>query len=104
MSHESDDYVPAREHLLGFTLAALLTAIPFLAVWLRPLSHELTLSVIAIAAVAQIVVHLRIFLGIRIVASKRGAWISLVFATVLLFIMIGGTLWIMTNLAWRMGH
>jgi cytochrome o ubiquinol oxidase operon protein cyoD len=94
----------ARRHLTGFVLAVLLTAIPFVAVWQRLLDPHSTMWVIALAGVAQVMLHLRVFLGVRIRPDSQGKWISLVFAAVLLFIMTGGTLWIMTNLGWRMAH
>ena len=91
-------------HITGFVLAVLLTVIPFAAVGLKLLAPQTTILVIAIAAIVQIIVHLRFFLDVRIKSDRPRANISLVFAVVLLFIMIGGTIWIMTDLAFRMGH
>lgn len=86
----------------GYLSAAALTAVPFWLVWQKALSPEATLIIIAMAAMVQIGVHLVVFLGVGRGAGARLG--SLVFAVVLLGFMIGGTLWIMADLGYRMGH
>ena len=104
MNSKSSSSANSDGHLTGFALAVLLTLIPFAAVGLKLFSSQTTIAVIVIAAIVQIVVHLRFFLGIRIKPDRPRAMVSLLFAVVLMVIMIGGTLWIMTDLAVRMGH
>ncbi len=93
-----------RNTLIGFTLALVLTGIPFALVAAKTLPREATLWAVGICAVVQIVVHLRFFLGIGTgsVEHERGRGAALLFACVLLFIMVGGTVWVMGNLNWRM--
>ncbi len=88
--------------VIGFGLAVILTALPFGAVIGQWLPREGTLWLIAIAAVLQIMVHLHFFLGVGFSGKHRERLSSLLFACVLMLIMVGGTLWVMTNLYWRM--
>jgi cytochrome o ubiquinol oxidase operon protein cyoD len=91
-----------RRYLIGFVLAVILTAIPFGAVAFGLLSTPATVVVIAAAAIVQIVVHLRFFLHVDFRRSPRGNLLTLGFAAFLIFIMVGGTLWIMFDLHYRM--
>ena len=93
-----------KNTVTGFFLAVVLTLIPFLAVAFQMGSRATLVAVIAGTAIVQILVHLRFFLGIRLQKSGRDNLLPLIFACVLLFIMVGGTLWVMTNIGYRMGH
>lgn len=88
--------------VIGFCLAVLLTALPFAAIIGQWLPREGLLWLITIAAALQIMVHLHFFLGVGFSSKHRERLTSLLFACVLMFIMVGGTLWVMTNLYWRM--
>ncbi|MEM7074981.1 MAG: cytochrome o ubiquinol oxidase subunit IV [Pseudomonadota bacterium] len=87
---------------IGFALAVFLTALPFAAVAGQWLAREATLWLIALAAIVQIAVHLHFFLGIGFHRKHRERAISLLFASVLLIIMVGGTIWVISNLYLRM--
>jgi cytochrome o ubiquinol oxidase subunit IV len=93
-----------RGLIVGYAFALVLTAIPFFSVWTGYSSHETTLTLIAMAALVQIALHLRVFLGVRFIPSGQDSWVSLLFTAVLIVIGVGGTLWIMASLAWRMSH
>ena len=60
------------------------------------------LAVIATAAIVQVVVHLKYFLHLSLTDTPRESLLALCFAAVLVFIMIGGSLWIMFDLHHRM--
>ena len=92
-----------RSYLTGLTLALVLTAIPFGLVAWHLLSPTATFAVIAAAAIVQVVVHLRFFLhlGLRPGLYDRLAVMAL--AAILIFLMVGGSLWIMFDLYARMG-
>jgi cytochrome o ubiquinol oxidase subunit IV len=97
----------ARDHglktyLIGFALALVLTAIPFALVATDPLSRELTLIIIGVAALTQILVHLRYFLHLDLSSTPRENLLAILFAAILIFIMIGGSFWIMFDLHHRM--
>ena len=91
-----------RLYLTGFALALVLTAIPFALVAFEALPRLPLLILIAAAAVAQIVVHLRYFLHLDLTTTPRENLVAIVFAAILIFIMVGGSLWIMFDLQQRM--
>ena len=87
--------VTMKSYLLGVVLASMLTAIPFGLVATRTLPPTQTLAVIGVAAVAQVIVHLRYFLHLDLKPSSQNQFVALCFAAIVLFILVGGTLWIM---------
>jgi cytochrome o ubiquinol oxidase subunit IV len=93
---------PLEPYVRGFVFAFVLTGIPFGLVAAGLLPRFTTLIVIAILAVVQVVVHLRYFLHIDLEATPRENLLALGFAAVLIFLMVGGTLWIMLDLNARM--
>jgi cytochrome o ubiquinol oxidase subunit IV len=91
-----------KPYLIGLGLAVILTAIPFALVASGALARGTTLIIIAVAAIVQILVHLGFFLHIGFRTTPRENLIALAFAGVLIFFMVGGTLWIMFDLYYRM--
>ncbi len=91
-----------RSYLTGFSLALVLTAIPFGLVATGALPRLPMLIVIFIAAIIQILVHLRYFLHFDLSTTPRENILAIAFAAVLILIMIGGSLWIMFDLNSRM--
>ena len=91
-----------KSYLTGLALALILTAIPFALVAANPLPRLLTLVIIAVAAVIQILVHLRYFLHLDLTSTPRENLLAILFAAILIFIMVGGSLWIMLDLHHRM--
>ncbi|WP_029061699.1 cytochrome o ubiquinol oxidase subunit IV [Labrenzia sp. DG1229] len=89
-------------YLTGFVLAVVLTAIPFALVWGGLLTGPAVYYVIAVAAVLQVVVHLVFFLHLNLRSTPAENLFFLGFAAVLIFIMVGGSLWIMMDLHHRM--
>jgi cytochrome o ubiquinol oxidase operon protein cyoD len=94
--------VTIRPYILGLVLALVLTAIPFGLVAARTLPPAPTFAVIAAAAIAQIFVHLRFFLHLDLKPSSQEKVATLCFAAVLMVIMIGGSIWILFDLHYRM--
>ena len=94
--------ITARPILIGFALALLLTAVPFGLVAGRVLAPTATIAIIAAAALAQVVVHLRFFLRLDFKRKSQENLLALCFTAVLIFIMIGGSLWILFDLDSRM--
>ena len=91
-----------RSYLIGFVLAVILTAIPFYVVMTHALPPSRALLVIGIAAILQILVHLRFFLHLNFTSTPKENLLAIVFAAVLIFIMVGGSFWIMFDLHTRM--
>jgi cytochrome o ubiquinol oxidase subunit IV len=91
-----------KSYLTGLVLALILTAIPFALVATNSLPRSLTLIIIGVAANIQILVHLRYFLHLDFTSTPRENIVAIVFAAILIFIMVGGSFWIMFDLHHRM--
>lgn len=89
-------------YLIGFVLAVILTAIPFWLVYTHALPPSRTMLVIGGAAVLQILVHLHFFLHIDFTTTPRENLLALAFTAILIFLMVGGSFWIMIDLHSRM--
>lgn len=91
-----------RQYVLGFVLAVILTVPPFVLAWTGALGGWQTVLVIAVAALVQVVVHVRFFLHIDLDRQKREDLQLILFSALLLAMMAGGTLLVIANLAARM--
>ena len=91
-----------KTYLTGFILALILTAIPFAVVLNRIWSPVATIIVIVSAGVVQILVHLHYFLHLDRSSAARWNVLAILFTLLIMFIFVGGTLWIMSNLNYRM--
>ncbi len=90
-----------RSYVWGAGLALLLTLVPFALVYWVAIPRFPLLIVIGVFALAQMLVHFRYFLHINF-SQKREDLQLILFSTLLLAIMVGGTIWIMASLAARM--
>jgi cytochrome o ubiquinol oxidase operon protein cyoD len=103
MDHATSGRAPSlTSYLTGFALALILTAIPFALVATHSLPRLPTLIVIGVAAVVQVLVHLRYFLHMDLATTPRENLLAILFAAVLIVIMVGGSFWIMLDLHHRM--
>ena len=91
-----------QRYITGLVLAILLTAVPFTAVGFHLLSSGTALGLIAVCAIIQVVVHLYYFLHIDFRSTPAANMFFLIFAAILIFLMVGGSLWIMSDLHHRM--
>jgi len=89
-------------YLTGFGLALILTLIPFGLVAWDGLSIATTLVVVAICAVLQVLVHLIFFLHLDMSEEQRWNTISIAFSAVIMFVLVGGTIWLFYSLKFRM--
>ncbi|TAJ38210.1 MAG: cytochrome o ubiquinol oxidase subunit IV [Reyranella sp.] len=96
------EHASLRNYIIGFVLAVVLSVIPFWLVATHALPPQRTLLIIGIAAVLQVLVHLRFFLHINFTTTPKENILALVFTCLLLFIMVGGSFWIMFDLHQRM--
>ena len=94
--------VTIKPYLVGVVLALVLTAIPFGLVAARTLRPIHIFFVIGAAAITQVVVHLRYFLHLDLKPWSQNKVIALCFAAIVLLILVGGTLWILFDLNYRM--
>ena len=107
MSHASIDSTGASRGTLatygiGFAFSVILTAIAFWITMSGTPSHAVILTTIFGAAIAQILVHLRYFLHLNNSSASRWNMLALVFTVLIMVLFVGGTLWIMHSLNYRM--
>jgi len=91
-----------RVYVIGYGLALLLTAVPFALVYWSALPPFWLLIAIGAFALVQVVVHFRCFLHIDPPKQKNDDLQLILFSSLILLLMIGGTIWILANLAMRM--
>jgi cytochrome o ubiquinol oxidase subunit IV len=99
-AEERKDY---RSYVWGVALALPLTLVPFALVHWGGESRLTLLLIIGALALVQMIVHFRCFLHIRL-SQRREDLQLILFSTLVLFIMIGGTVWIMGSLMLRMAR
>ncbi len=86
----------------GFVLSLILTAIPFALVMSGAWSLSATLAVVFIAGSVQILVHLHYFLHLDTSSAERWNVLALIFTILIMILFVGGSLWIMYTLNYRM--
>jgi cytochrome o ubiquinol oxidase operon protein cyoD len=92
-------------YLLGFFLCLILTVIPFYAVMHGQWTRSLTIGIIISTAIAQLFVQLRCFLRMNTKTNDAMTnTLSFLMVIIVLFILVGGSLWIMYHLDYNMMH
>lgn len=91
-----------KSYCTGFVLCLILTAIPFALVMSGTWSFSATLAGIVSAGVMQILVHLHYFLHLDTSSTARWNVLAMIFTVLIMVLFVGGTLWIMSNLNYRM--
>jgi len=91
-----------KSYVTGFILSIALTILSFALVMTGTLSHSTVLFGIFAAAAVQIAVHLHYFLHLDASSAMRWNVLALVFALLIMILFIGGTIWIMSHLNYRM--
>ena len=104
INHEHTEVAKSgvKNYLIGFVLALVLTLISFGLTQMQSLSRRQMIICIFIAAVVQMLVHLRFFLHMDRSSGSRWNLIFLAFTAVLIFLFVGGTIWVMFTLNSRM--
>ena len=87
-----------RGYLLGLGLATLLTIASFWADQTREIYASGIAVALLVLAVAQIGIHLIFFLHITTDPDNTNNVMALAFGLLIIFLVIGGSLWIMANL------
>jgi cytochrome o ubiquinol oxidase subunit IV len=91
-----------RNYLIGFGLAALLTAASFYTVYTHLIwQPAIPIALIALA-IAQIGVHLVFFLHLTTAPDNTNNVLALIFGVLIVALIIGGSLWIMGHMNDRM--
>jgi len=89
-------------YAVGFILSIILTVIAFALVMNGGLPRSAILFGLLGAAVVQMLVHLHYFLHLDGSSSARWNVLALLFTLLIMFIFVGGSIWIMLNLNYRM--
>ena len=88
--------------IVGFILSIVLTAIPFVVVMSGMMPRSVILFCIFGAAIIQILVHLHYFLHLDASSAARWNILVLLFTLLIMILFVGGSIWIMHNLNYRM--
>lgn len=92
-----------KSYVTGFILSILLTAIAFALVMQSEGLLRLTvLFVVFGAAILQILVHLHYFLHLDTTSAARWNVMALIITLLIMILFVGLTLWIMSDLNYRM--
>ena len=91
-----------RSYLIGFVLSLALTGAAFWVALGTSLSSGKIMSIIGVLGIVQLVIQLRFFLHIDTRKQKREDFDLILFSTLVLLIIVLGTVWIMGNLSFRM--
>lgn len=95
-------HITTKGYITGFVLALLLTIISFGLVLTHVVSRHFAVVGLFVAAVVQMLVHLRFFLHLDRSSAQRWNVVALAFTAILLFIFVAGTIWVMYTLNSRM--
>ena len=103
MKKHSDTYRrELRRYVLGLAFAVLLTGAAFAAVLWHIASPPILLGLVFGLGLLQVIVHFHFFLHIGLKQSTRDDLQLILFSTLIILLMVGGTLVILMNLRHRM--
>ncbi len=89
-------------YAIGYALALVLTLGSFSLVYYRLASPITGFAIILALGLIQIIVHMRCFLHMSLQRSARSDLMLVLFSTLIIALMVGGTLIILSNLYLRM--
>lgn len=85
-----------KSYVTGFLLSIVLTVIPLIAVMGSNLGQTAKIIIVLAAAVLQFAVQLLFFMHLREGEDARWNIASLLLGILILFLIVGGSIWIMT--------
>ena len=91
-----------KQYVIGFILSIILTIIPFGMVMAGGFSRGILVTVIAIAAVAQVIVQLVYFLHMNTSSEQRWNLIAFIYTILCIAVLLVGSVWIMNYLHYNM--
>lgn len=98
------EHISLQSYVSGFISCLLLTALAYFAAVSDLFSDRVAIGVIAILAVIQCAVQLRKFLHVGTEFKPRWKLLAFVSMLIVVLIIVIGSLWIMSNLNYRMIH
>lgn len=102
MSKQRAADVSLRSYVIGFGLSLVLTLTSYLLVAHHTLARQGLIVATAVLALTQFFVQMIYFLHLGAEAKPRWKLLVFGFMTVVVLILVIGSLWIMTNLNYRM--
>ena len=93
-----------KTYMIGFILCLVLTFIAFAIVGKDSLSKEFLYLAVSALAILQLIVQVVCFLRLNASPGARWNLISFLFTALIIFVIVGGSLWIMWNLNYNMMH
>jgi cytochrome o ubiquinol oxidase operon protein cyoD len=97
--HDDEESHGTRKgYIIGFVLAAILTAIPFWLVMTTPFSKPVIALIVMLFAAVQMVVHMIFFLHMNRRAEGGWSMMALLFTVVIVGIALSGSLWVMYHM------
>ena len=105
--HENENmgagHITKKNYIIGFVLATLFTLLSFGLVAIKDSLPKIAIIIsLSVAALLQMFVHLYYFLHLNKSSEQRWNVIALAFTALLIFIFVGGTIWVMYTLNLRM--
>ena len=105
--HENENmgagHITKKNYIIGFVLATLFTLLSFGLVAFKDSLPKIAIIIsLSVAALLQMFVHLYYFLHLNKSSEQRWNVIALAFTALLIFIFVGGTIWVMYTLNMRM--
>jgi len=91
-----------RTYTIGFIFSVILTLAAFAPVMIGGVSRAAVFTTIFSAAIIQILVHLHYFLHLDTSSASRWNVLALIFTIMIIVLFVGGSLWIMWHLNYRM--
>jgi len=92
-----------KSYITGFILSMVLTVIAFgLVIQGEAIPRGIVFAGIFVAGTVQMLVHLYYFLHLNTSSTARWNLLALVFTLLIMILFVGGSLWIMSNLNYRM--
>lgn len=102
ISEHGEQHVSLGKYILGFVASLALTLMAYLLVTRRAASTDTLMAIICGLAVIQFLVQMVFFLHIGEERKPRWKQMVMWFMFAIIFLIIGGSIWIMNNLNTRM--
>lgn len=93
-----------RSYIVGFVLSVVLTLTAYILITQRSLANRSLILAVAVLAAVQFLAQLFFFLHLGGESRPRVNLITLLFALLVVFIIVFGSLWIMNNLDYNHAH
>jgi cytochrome o ubiquinol oxidase operon protein cyoD len=101
-SSSSAAHPTLKSYLTGFVLCVVLTVIPFALVMTHALEGDTLIGVVFAFAAVQMVAQFYYFLHIDRSPAQHWNLLALIFTVVVVGLLVGGSIWIMINVAHQM--